>query len=451
MRLKNKKGYLNILGGGPTGLALGYFAKKYNFNFSIYEKSSEVGGNCKTIKNGEFRFDTGAHRFHDKHDDVTFLVKDLLKGSLLKVNKPSQIYHRGSMINFPVEIPDVIQKVSSQDLKNILKDLFILPFKKQKMPDDFKQMAYSNYGKTISNLFLLNYTEKLWGEKTQNLSIKISGGRLRSHNFSDILKSILFKDRLDQNHLDGEFYYPKNGFGEIFEKLTEQINFKNIHLNSPIRKIDHESYHITNFDHGKGNVRGNGIFLNTLPLKVFIDCLNPAPPQEIISSLNQIMFRDLKVCVLFLNIPSFSKNASIYYPDSSFPFTRIYEPKNRSKILAPRDKTCILIEVPCTKNDNIHSMNDEEFFSKIFNCLLKNKLVFEKDLINHQILKMENAYPIIKVDTEKHLKPVFQYLKKMKNLYNLGRNANFEYMHTHEIFRRSQRLICQLDNFNNKF
>ena len=63
----------------------------------------------------------------------------------------------------------------------------------------------------------------------------------------------------------------------------------------------------------------------------------------------------------------------------------------------------------------------------------------------------EYEVSVMKVDTEKHLKPVFQYLKKMKNLYNLGRNANFEYMHTHEIFRRSQRLICQLDNFNNKF
>ena len=67
--------------------------------FRIYEKSNAVGGNCKTIKKGDFKFDTGAHRLHDKHNEVIILINKLLKNTLLKVNAPSQIYHEGLMIN----------------------------------------------------------------------------------------------------------------------------------------------------------------------------------------------------------------------------------------------------------------------------------------------------------------------------------------------------------------
>ena len=46
-------------------------AKKNNISFEIYESSGQVGGNCKTIVDGDFRFDIGAHRFHDKNNDAT--------------------------------------------------------------------------------------------------------------------------------------------------------------------------------------------------------------------------------------------------------------------------------------------------------------------------------------------------------------------------------------------
>lgn len=40
-----KKKSLTILGAGPAGLALGFFAKRKSIQFKIYEKSNQVGGN----------------------------------------------------------------------------------------------------------------------------------------------------------------------------------------------------------------------------------------------------------------------------------------------------------------------------------------------------------------------------------------------------------------------
>jgi len=139
----------------------------------------------------------------------------------------------------------------------------------------------------------------------------------------------------------------------------------------------------------------------------------------------------------------------MYYPDSKFPFTRIYEPKNRSEALAPKSRTCIVIEIPCSKNDNISNLNEMDLYQLISNCLIKNKLIKKNNIIEHTCLRMENAYPIIDIDTKKIIKPMFDYLKKFKNLYNIGRNAEFKYTHTHEILRNAKSIIQVIDMKSN--
>lgn len=441
----SKNSSLNILGAGPAGLALGFFAKEKGLSFKIYEKSNEVGGNCKTVTNGDFKFDTGAHRLHDKHDEVTSIIKKLLKSDLLKVKAPSQIFHAGSMIDFPIKISDALKKTSTSDFINILKDFIFMFFNNLENPTNFKELAYSNYGKTISDRFLINYTEKLWGEEAQNLSIQISGGRLKNHSVYNIIKDVFYFKKKDQNHLDGTFYYPKKGFGDIFEKLRDKIGEKNIMFNSPIEVVNHNGSFIENVGYDIKSSKGKNIFINTLPLGIFVKNLRPAPPSLITNLIDKIKFRDLRLCILYLDIPNFSTNASMYYPDAKFPFTRIYEPKNRSETLAPKNKTCIVIEIPCSKDDNISNLSEVELYESVSNCLIKNKLINKNNIIDYTNLRMENAYPIIDKHMNRTIKPIFDYLKGFKNLHNIGRNAEFRYTHTHEIFRNTKSMIDFID------
>ncbi|MBT4926893.1 NAD(P)-binding protein, partial [bacterium] len=51
-QMKNENN-IDIVGGGPAGLSVGYFAKKVGMQAKIHEASSTIGGNCKTIIDGE--------------------------------------------------------------------------------------------------------------------------------------------------------------------------------------------------------------------------------------------------------------------------------------------------------------------------------------------------------------------------------------------------------------
>ena len=69
----------------------------------------------------------------------------------------------------------------------------------------------------------------------------------------------------------------------------------------------------------------------------------------------------------------------------------------------------------------------------------------KQDIINESSIKVPFAYPILKTGIEDEVKKALNYLKTFKNLNILGRNANFEYVHIHNLFRDSKKLINQLN------
>ena len=125
MSIDNKK--IHILGGGPAGIALAHYANKKNISFSLFESSDSVGGNAKTIRRGDFLFDTGAHRFHNKNEKVTLEIKEILKGDLHKVSSPSKIFWNNNLIDFPISISSIFKNINLKtNLRIIVENLLCL-------------------------------------------------------------------------------------------------------------------------------------------------------------------------------------------------------------------------------------------------------------------------------------------------------------------------------------
>ena len=78
----------------------------------------------------------------------------------------------------------------------IVYENFLNQLKTFESPNTFEEVAYQNYGKTLSNLFLINYTEKLWGESSNKLLPNISGGRLKNLNLKSIICRAIFQSKI---------------------------------------------------------------------------------------------------------------------------------------------------------------------------------------------------------------------------------------------------------------
>lgn len=432
---------LHIIGGGPAGLVAGYFAKQQNLTAQILEGSSELGGNCRTISFGEFMYDTGAHRFHDKNKDVTDIIKTLMGDELLKVNSPSKIFWKKKLINFPLEFSNIFKTLDKTIIIKIFLENIINIFSSNKDNMNFKELSYKNYGKTLAELFLINYTEKLWGLKANDLNNKIAGDRLKGLNLSSIIEDLFKKNNINQKHLDGSFYYPKNGFGSIFKSIGDYVGQENISLNSNVVEIHHDNNLIKNLIVENNEAFPIKSLISTLPLNLLIKYLRPTAPKDIINISNNLKYRGLRLAIISLDLNSFSDNASIYYPQSNIPFTRIYEPKNRSKNMAPSDKTCIVVEVPCQPEDLIYNNSEDEFLDKIKYALSKYTHINESNIINTSSQKVPFAYPILDCNIDNKLNKIFSYLSIFKNLNLLGRSAEFKYLHTHDLFIRANQIV----------
>ena len=196
---------LTIIGAGPAGLAAGFYAKRADIPFTLYEANDRVGGNARTLQLGKFRFDTGAHRFHSQDETATRDLLELMGDELMQINVPSQIVFNGRFIDFPLSPLNLIGNFGIGNLMKAGLDYTRAQFSKSVDQDSFESAVIKRYGRTVATSFLLGYTEKLWGVPPSQLSPRVSGKRLRGLNLRTFLIEAFGGSRVKTEHLDGRF------------------------------------------------------------------------------------------------------------------------------------------------------------------------------------------------------------------------------------------------------
>lgn len=447
--LKSNESGVYILGGGPAGLAVGYFAAKLGLQFTIIEGGPEVGGNCRTLQMGDFLIDTGAHRLHDKDPKVTKEIRQLLGCDLLEVDSPSMIFLKDRYFNFPLDLGNMFNTLDHRNLFKIVVDNIL--WKRLKAPaENFTDLAVKRYGKTLSELFLLNYSRKLWGVNPRNLCKDVSGGRLRGLNLSLLIRETFLGKVGSPEHLDGNFLYPKYGFGMIVNTMAKSIGVDRIKVGSRVSKLLHDGKRIRRIFYNNNTEIDVSTVVNTLPLPLSVKLLDPQPSSELIAAADAIKYRNIILCVIALKRPFFTQNATIYFPSVEFPFTRIYEPKNRSIHMAPQDQTAIVIELPCFERDPIWSTSDEELFSLVWRPLQNFMALDKSEVIWSRVYKLPFAYPVLEIEAMQYVEKLSAYFSQFENVKSTGRSALFRYVHLHDLIAAGSDMAHELASSINK-
>ncbi len=435
---------LTIIGAGPAGLAAAYYAKKAGITFRLLEGSGRVGGNAATLRHGHFLYDTGAHRWHDRLPEITAQIKELLGEDLVEIHVPSQIYSKGRFFDFPLSPLNLLQNLSFATLLKAVAEVFAQQIKPELRNKNFKTSAIAAYGPTIANRFLLGYSEKLWGAPVEKLSVAVAGKRLKGLNLKTFLIEAMRGSKAKTQHLDGGFYYPKYGIGAIADKLAAQIGQEQIQLNARVQKIHHHNNEITAVETETKEKQTVHQLISTLPLTTLVRSLNPPAPAHILAAAAALEFRHLVLVVLFLNKPCVTPNASVYFPDPEVPFTRLYEPRNRSAFMAPEGKTSVVIEIPVSRQDFLWQQTDEKLIELVQQKLTGFKLISPEEVIYGKVHKVPFAYPVLLQESEQHTQVLLHYLASFSNLKLIGRTASFRYTHLHDHFLQAKQIISNL-------
>ena len=230
----------------------------------------------------------------------------------------------------------------------------------------------------------------------------------------------------------------------IADHFAKALPQNSLRYNSRITRLHHNGEHITEVEVNNTELVPVDHVVSTLPITVLLCGLSPSPPENIMKLCRSIRFRHLLLFPIVIARKELTKNASIYFPDRSIPFTRLYESKNRSASMAPSNQTCIVLELPCFAEDPIWKEEDNKPIMATKE-LLKNCFGIEDDeILAIDIQRIPFAYPLLEIGVEKRLEVMTHYLKTFTNLHLTGRSSTFTYTHIHDLIHAGSRAIKQL-------
>lgn len=429
-----------IIGAGPAGLAAAWELSSKGYACFLLEKENQVGGICRTLEfehSGEkYRTDLGPHRFFTKNQELLDKIKNLLGPDFISVKRQTRQYIKGKFYDYPINAVQAFKNIgffnSAAMFFSYLWALFLFKVWKSRI-DSFEDYIVANFGRRLGEFNMLNYTKKVWGVDCSKIHPDWAKQRIKGLNLFKALGQAFFsKKREAPKTLIDSFYYPKYGAGYLYEKIAEEIvkNGGKILLETKIIKIRHDAGRVREVEFSHGN--GLEIFLpdfiiNTAPLDELIFLLDPEAGLGARNASHRLKWRYQAQLFLGVNKASLFKDNWLYFPDEELPFGRVSEMKNFSSVMAPAQKSSLLVEFFLDDNEKAWQEEKDYFIKQALPVLEKAGILKAEEIIFSELLKIRKAYPFYDLEYRQKREEIFRYLDGFSNLFSIGRGGSFEY------------------------
>lgn len=397
-----------IIGAGISGLTYANYAKD---DYLIIEKENEVGGYCKTFKRDDYVWDYAGHFFHFKTDEFKkkFLDK-MSQDDIVYNDKCTKILYKGKFIDFPFQTN--IHQLDKEEFIDCLYDLFNKEEKDNY--DNFLDMLYGKFGKSIVEKFLKPYNEKLYATDLKNLDVDAMG---RFFPYAD--KEAIIKNMKNHsvNSYNSSFLYPKKGAGSFIKILYDALDKDKILLNTSVVNIDLKEKIATL---SNGEIVKYEYLINTMPLNKFLELIGGHD-----ELLNKLSYNKVLVFNLGFDRPSplCTKEHWIYVPNKECNYYRAGFYNN----ILGTDKLSMYIEIGYPKDAVItNDMIKEQLELTLMNLKKEGIVSDDMSLVDYVSVVMDPAYVHINTDTNTAIEKLKKEFKDL-GVYTIGRYGAWIY------------------------
>ena len=397
-----------IIGAGISGLTFANYCKG---DYLIVEKENEVGGYCRTIKSGEYVWDYAGHFFHFNTEEFkTKFLSQMPQEDIIYNEKCTKIVHKDKFIDFPFQTN--IHQLEKEEFIDCLYDLFNKEEKENY--DNFLDMLYGKFGKSIVEKFLKPYNEKLYAIDLKELDVDAMG---RFFPYADKQAIIRNMKNSQVNSYNATFLYPKNGAGSFIEILYKSLEKEKVLLNTEVTDIDFETKTVTL---SNGSNVTYEYLINTSPLNKFLTLLGGYE-----SLIDEMSYN--KVLVFNLGFDKKSelctKEHWLYVADKVCNFYRCGFYNN----ILGKENLSMYIEIGYDKKAILTKEDIEKQLELTLESLKNLGITDEQtNLVDYSIVMMDPAYVHINTKTNKKLDELKTNFSN-KNVYSIGRYGAWIY------------------------
>lgn len=437
-----------ILGAGPAGMSAASRLFDNNINFSVIERENVVGGLAKSIKHGQFSLDIGPHILctkpyvYDYNEKMYLFIEELLGDKLIRYEMVNRKYLETVRVGedefgYPIQIKNALQNVGFVHAFHMVYDYIGAKLQSAHNSNgysSFERIITTQLGRSLADLFILKYSEKIWGFECSDLSSDLAW-RVGEFSIMDVFIkqfSNFWKNLRSQS--GHPVCYPEEGIGLICEQIKaniEKANIGEVKTSSYPVSILHDNrriHEVVVCENDAVHSYRPSYVLSSIPIGQFIQLLNPRPPGEVIDSVLNLKYRSHLCLYLIVNKSHVLREHCIYYPDPKIPFARIMEQKNYSRNSCPDDMTALAVEFFCWYKDDLWNKNDSELFRIAIPKLEELGILKEGEIVDYFVHRERYAYPVYDCEYSDHLRTVNAYLSGFKNLKPIGRTGTFTYM-----------------------
>ena len=470
-----------IIGAGPAGITAGYELLKQSdeYEVTILEESSNVGGISRTEVYNGHRMDIGGHRFFSKSQEVNDWWEKIMpmQGApaydddklgrsvplaqggpnpekvdrvMLNRSRISHIYYKRKFFEYPVRMN--MDTIKNMGFGTTMQAGFsYLGSMVAKKPVNSLENFYINqFGRKLYSMFFEGYTEKLWGRHPRDIDPSWGAQRTKGLSITEIVKDAtrkaFHKEAKEVNtSLIGAFKYPKLGPGQLWEAAAADFEEMggSIHLNCRVIRINTDGNRVESVTCAVDGItieEKADIVISSMPIKDLIVGMSNVPP-NVTEVARKLPYRDfvtvgLLVPKLRINNTTYMKTLGnvipdtwIYVQDTGVKMGRIQIFNNWSPYLLenPEKTVWVGLEYFCNEGDRYWNMTDEEWIQFATKELVQMGILSEstKVLDAHKVA-VKKAYPAY-FDSYSRFDEVRTFLDGFDNLYCVGRNGQHRY------------------------
>lgn len=424
-----------MLGAGSSGLgaALGVSLNSQEKDVWVLEKKILPGGLAGSFVWNENIVDYGPHRLSPNLLSTRVLVEELL-GPECIINKSQHgVQFKGRLYQFPPRVVDFLSPKAWY-----LGIVFGLSFMWAKFTwlirrfrrDSFETTMVSKFGKKFHDEIVAPMAEKVWIAPGQ-IDPSFVNQRFALIQPLEVIKKVLFpKQELNPS----SFYYPRKGFQQLWDNLSDYLERDGQHLlydclPTKIEVVRNRIVAVTYQRKGVSDtITGENLeVVSTIPIIKLLEIIHGFDTAPLLDAVKKVKFKSMILVALEFNRPKALPFRTLIFPEKEFWFNRLFEQNEYSRETVSQGKSVIVADVTPPRGDMQMKLSDDEIVQRVVADLKKLSYIPLREMNAVHVERVEFAYVVPDLETRRAFHFVQHELKKIRNLFLMGRFSSGEY------------------------